>query len=83
MKPTRQLMWSLLIVLGGLEATPAHSQVRGAGSDYIAGHADIGLAYDAATGPRFFLQFGGDARAIGLTNEQLVAGQPGGIMGEW
>ena len=83
MKPMRQVMWSLLIVLGGLEATLAHSQVRGAGSDFIAGHADIGLAYDAATGPRLFLQFGGDARAIGLTNEQLVAGQPGGIMGEW
>jgi hypothetical protein len=51
--------------------------------DYTAGHADIGLGYDAGTGPRFFLQFGGDAEASGLTNEQLVAGQPGGVLGEW
>lgn len=51
--------------------------------NYTAGHADIGLAYDAGTGPRFFLQFGGDAEATGLTSEELVAGQPGGIVGEW
>jgi len=55
--------------------------------DYTAGHADIGLAYTSGTGagsgPRFYLQFGGDAEATGLTNEQLVAGQPGGVVGEW
>jgi len=69
----------VVLTTTSLTARPARATVY----DYTAGHADIGLAYDAGTGPRFFLQFGGDAEATGLTNEQLVAGQPGGILGEW
>jgi len=72
-------MLLLALVAHHLAARPARATVY----DYTAGHADIGLAYDAGTGPRFFLQFGGDAEATGLTNEQLVAGQPGGVLGEW
>lgn len=49
--------------------------------DYTAGHGDIGLA--SGLGLRFFLKFGGDAEATGLTSEQLIAGQPGGEAGEW
>jgi hypothetical protein len=69
----------LAVAAASFVAHPARATVY----DYTAGHADIGLAYDAGTGPRFFLQFGGDAEATGLTSEELVAGQPGGIVGEW
>jgi len=69
----------LVLVAASLATRPARATVY----DYTAGHADIGLAYDAGTGPRFFLQFGGDAEASGLTSEELVAGQPGGVLGEW
>jgi len=69
----------IAVVAASFAARPAQATVY----DYTAGHADIGLAYDAGTGPRFFLQFGGDAEASGLTSEQLVAGQPGGVVGEW
>ena len=79
--PQIRLFTMALVVLtaASLAARPARATVY----DFTAGHADIGLAYDAGTGPRFFLQFGGDAEATGLTSEQLVAGQPGGILGEW
>ncbi|MBM4022939.1 MAG: PEP-CTERM sorting domain-containing protein [Planctomycetes bacterium] len=69
----------LAVVATSLATRPVRATVY----DYTAGHADIGLAYDAGTGPRFFLQFGGDAEASGLTNEELIAGQPGGVVGEW
>jgi len=69
----------IALVAASFAARPARATVY----DYTAGHADIGLAYDAGTGPRFFLQFGGDAEVSGLTSEQLVAGQPGGVVGEW
>lgn len=75
----------LLVALATLNL--AAPTARATVYDYTAGHADIGLAYTsgtgAGTGPRFFLQFGGDAEATGLTSEQLVAGQPGGVLGEW
>lgn len=55
--------------------------------NYTAGHADIGLAYTSGTGagsgPRLYLEFGANAVATGLTNAQLQAGQPGGVVGEW
>ena len=60
----------LAVVATSLAARPARATVY----DYTSGHADIGLAYDAGTGPRFFLQFAGDAEASGLTSEQLLAG---------
>ena len=73
----------VVLTTASLAARPARATVY----NYTAGHADIGLAYTsgtgAGTGPRFFLQFGGDAEASGLTSEQLVAGQPGGVLGEW
>jgi hypothetical protein len=75
----------LLVALATLNL--AAPTARATVYNYTAGHADIGLAYTsgtgAGTGPRFFLQFGGDAEATGLTSEQLVTGQPNGILGEW
>lgn len=73
----------LMAIVAGLVANPVFATTY----SYTAGHADIGLAYTSGTGagsgPRLYLQFGGDAQASGLTNEQLVAGQPGGVIGEW
>jgi autotransporter-associated beta strand protein len=52
--------------------------------DYLGGHGDIGLAYDAsAQAARLYLKFGITGEVAGLTPQQLVAGKPGGVPGEW
>ena len=72
------VLWLLAAVLSiSADARTASATIY----SYTAGHADIGLANSGS--PRLYLQFGGDAEATGLTNAQLVAGQPGGITGEW
>jgi autotransporter-associated beta strand protein len=75
-------LWPLVIILAGLTANLPQS-ICGATFEYLSGHADIGLGYDSVSGPRLFLQFGGDAVATGLTTEQLIAGEKGGVLGEW
>lgn len=70
------------VVLAGTQL-----QAMATAYDYTAGHCDIGLGYTSGTGsgsgPRLYLQFGGDAVATGLSSSQLIAGEPGGIVGEW
>ena len=64
-------------VLAGLASHPVLATVY----DLTSGHADIGLGSSPA--PRLFFQFGADTVATGLSNAQLLAGQPGGVPGEW